>query len=243
MMTQISKMNGGLTKKSAVDTLTVLYFAIAAVEIIAEYFKNYTFIYGTKPLIIPILALLYIRKSKSVNYFYLAALFFSWAANIFFVSQDFQFIVVGAVLFFIYRSLAIYVILKHIKLPSLFPTIVGCVPFVFIYMYLVNLTYDTIGHGLVIFIIQCVLISFLGGISVGNYVLRSNKANTLLLISTLFFAVTQFIFVIRLYYVSINIFQPLAMLLFTMAQYLYYKFLILAEKKKAGYKVKSNSRR
>ena len=87
-----------------------------------------------------------------------------------------------------------------------------------------------------IFIVQCVVMSFLGGIAVGNYILRSNKANTLLLMSTLLFAITQFIFAWRLY-IDSNIFQPAAMALFVLAQYLFYRFLLLAEKKKAGYRV------
>lgn len=236
-MNQMSKMSY-LKKNKSATTLSVLYFLVSGVEIVAEYFKDSAVIYTTKPLIMLILIALYWRTSKNINYVFITALLFSWAANIFFVSSAFQSIFIGALLFFVYRILVIFIVIKHTKLPSLFPMFIGCVPFLFIYMYLVNLTYETIGsNGLPIFIVQCILISFLGGLSVGNYILRSNKANTLLLISTLFFAVTQFIFVIRLYYVSVNIFQPLAMALFALGQYLFYKFLILAEKKKAGYKI------
>src|SRR5690606_20061617 len=130
-----------------------------------------------------------------------------------------------------------YIVIKHIRLPGVFPIVVGCVPFLFIYMYLINLTYEDIGEGLVIFITQCILISFLGGLSVGNYILRSNKASTMLLLSTLFFAVTQFIFVIRLYYVDVNIFQPIAMTLFVVGQYMFYKFIILAEDSKVNVQI------
>lgn len=227
--------------------LTTAYFAIAIIEIFAEYFRDiyppYALyvIYAMKPLILMVLGLLYWKTSPNLNRVYLGALFFGWLANLFFISQDFSEIFVGALLFFIYRALSIFIVMKHIKLPGIFPIVIGCVPFLFIYMYLVNLTYDTIGEGLVIFIVQCIMVSFLGGLSVGNYMLRSNRASTLLLMSTLFFAVTQFIFVVRLYYVNVNIFQPAAMVLYVIGQYMFYKFLVLSEDKKANFHIMNHS--
>ncbi len=221
--------------------LTAVYFIISLIEILAEYFRAiyppyavYA-VYAIKPLILILLAVLYWKTSPKLNYVYLGALLFSWLANMFFISQDFNDIFVGALLFFFYRTLSIYIVMRHIRIPGIFPVVIGCVPFLFIYMYLINLTYDAFEEGLLIFITQCVLISFLGGLSVGNYMLRSNRASTMLLMSTLFFAVTQFIFVIRLYYVDLNIFQPTAMALFVIGQYMFYKFLVLSEVKKAGY--------
>lgn len=228
--------------------LTAVYFIISLIEIIAEYFRDiyepyavYA-IYAIKPWILIILAILYWKTSPNVNYVYLGALLFSWLANMFFVSHDFNNIFIGAILFFVYRALSIYIVMRHITLPGIFPIVIGCVPFLFIYMYLINLTYDAFGEGLPIFITQCVLISFLGGLAVGNYIMRSNRASTMLLMSTLFFAVTQFIFVIRLYYVNVNIFQPTAMALFVIGQYMFYKFVVLSECKKAGYSEPNTSR-
>lgn len=221
---------------------TAIYFIVSLIEIVAEYLRDSTpyavyVIYAVKPLILIVLAILYWKTSSQINNLYLGALLFSWLANMFFISRDFSDIFIGALLFFIYRALSIYIVMKHIKLPGIFPVVIGCVPFLFIYMYLVNLTYEAIGEGLAIFITQCILISFLGGLSVGNYILRSNRASTMLLMSTLFFAVTQFIFVIRLYYVELNIFQPTAMALFVIGQYMFYKFLVLVEDKKAAFRI------
>jgi hypothetical protein len=236
-MDQLPEMKFSIRNSKVIATFTVLYFLIAAIEIVGEYFKNSGLVYATKPFIILILIFIYWNTSNKLNLIYVIALIFSWIANIFFISNLYESIFIGAILFFFYRIMTIYIVLRQIKLPSVFPTVVGCVPFLFIYMYFVNLTYITIGEGLVVFVIQCILISFLGGLSVGNYILSASRANALLLLSTLFFAITQFIFVIRLYYTDVNIFQPIAMALFAIAQYLFYKFLLLAEEKKAGYKI------
>ncbi|RZJ28568.1 MAG: hypothetical protein EOO48_09535, partial [Flavobacterium sp.] len=172
-----SASRGPLERKSEAY-LTVLFFAVSLVEVAAEYFRAVPLIYAVKPLILILLAFLYWKTSQKPNFAYLGALLFSWLANLFFISQNFNDIFVGALLFFFYRSLTIYIVIKHIKLPGIFPIVVGCVPFLFIYMYLVNLTYDAIGEGLVIFITQCILVSFLGGLAVGNYVMRSSRAST-----------------------------------------------------------------
>lgn len=210
--------------------LIALYFLVSCAEIYAEYVSDIRYVYYTKPLIIPLLIFIYCRTSVKINHFYIVALVFSWIANIFFIRQTFSSIFIGAIFFFFHRALTIYVIIKHIRLPGLFPIVVGCMPFLFVYLYLVNLTYDVLGDGLPIFIVQCLIVSLLGGLSVGNIILRPNRAGKFLLLSTLLFAATQFIFVFRLYYVGEKFFQPLAMFLFVTGQYIFYRFLILSER-------------
>ena len=227
-----------IRRDTLIKLFTSAYFIVSAIEIIAEYFNDTMLIYLIKPFIIPSLVLLYWFSSRKKNLLYVAALLLSLAANIFFVSRNFQSILIGAIFFFFHRALIIQIVLKHIRLPGIFPMIVGCIPFLFGYLYLIIMTYSKIDEGLIIFIVQCLLISFLGGISVGNYILRSSLGNTLLLLSTLLFAVTQFVFVLKLYYSENNIFQPLAMILFVLGQYLFCRFLLLAEKKKAGYEMR-----
>ncbi len=210
-------------------TLTIAYFLVASLEIAAEFTTETSMIYIVKPMLMPLLILIYWQSSDKRDIIYMLALVFSMAASFFFISGDIKSIQVGAIFFFIHRSLIIWRILYHIKLPGLFPLLVGCVPFFFIYMSLVNMTFDKLGDGLYIFIAQCLLVSFMGGLAVGSYILHSNKTNRFLLLSTLLFALTQFIFVIRLYYFPSSYFQPLAMLMFVIAQYLFYKFLVRSE--------------
>lgn len=236
-MEQLGKFRDMARDKKIEAFLTALFFIVSLVEIVAEYFEATFVVYLTKPMILLVLGILYWKTSPKANGIYMAALLFSWIANLFFISADFAYIFIGALLFGVHRILTIYIVIRHIKLPGIFPIVVGCVPFLFIYMYLVNLTHEDIKEGLSIFIVQCILISFLGGLSVGNYVLRSSRASTMLLMSTLFFAISQFIFVIRLYYAELNIFQPMLMTLFVIGQYMFYKFLILAEDKKTNFRI------
>jgi hypothetical protein len=50
-----------------------------------------------------------------------------------------------------------------------------------------------------------------------------------LLLNVVLFAFIQFILVVKLYYVSIQIFQPISMLFYVIAQFAIYKFMIASE--------------
>lgn len=210
------------------NALTVLFFMISALEIITEVFKNTTAIYLVKPLIIPLLALLYWQTSANPNRLYLIGLFFCWVSNIFFVKPDFSFIVAGACFFFVYRAINLYLILNFIKRPGLFPIFIGCIPFFFMFLYLTYVAYDVIQQGIWIFILQCLIMTVMGGISVGNYMFQPNRGSLFLLVSSMLFALTQFIFVFKAHYTKIN-FQPLAMAFFVVGQYLFYRFILYVE--------------
>ncbi|RZJ70193.1 lysoplasmalogenase family protein [Flavobacterium sp.] len=218
-----------ITRSVVVTIFIVAYCCVSGVEILGEYFYDEPLIWVTKPFMNPLLVLIYWLSSRKVNFVFLLALVFSWIANMFFISRSLESVATGAYIFVGYRVLVIYVVLRSIKFPGWIPIFLGSLPFVFIYLYVVNVSHEAIGDGLFMFVLQGLFISFLGGLAVGNYVLRSDVGSTLLLISTMMFAFTQFLFVIRLYYLNLNVFQALAMLLFAIGQFILCKFVLRAE--------------
>lgn len=217
--------------------LMASYFGVAAFEIVAEFFKEHCLIMYSKPLLMPILILLYLFTSKNRSYIFMAALVFAWIANMLFISKSFQLIITGTIFFTIYRILIICMVIKCIKLPDVFPLVIACLPFLFIYMFVTNLTYEELGDGFWLFVAQGFFTIIFGALSLGGYIFNSNKSNTYLLVSTMFFTFTQFIFVIRLYYISLNIFQPLAMLLYVMGQFMIYKFVLIEEQEVSRFEI------
>ncbi len=220
-----------ITRSVVVTVFIVAYCCVSAVEIFAEYFYDEPLIWATKPFMNPLLAMIYWLSSRKTNYVFLLALVFSWIANMFFISRSIESVATGAYVFLGYRVLIISVVMRSIKFPGWIPVILGGLPFVFIYLYVINVSHDAIGDGLYMFVMQGLFISFLGGLAVGNYVLRSDVGSTLLLISTMMFAFTQFLFVIRLYYLNLNVFQALAMMLFAIGQFILCKFVLRAERR------------
>jgi hypothetical protein len=213
------------------NVLLFLYFGIGFFEIIAEYYNNTTFMYVLKPLLVPILALLYWIKSKEKNIHFLFSLFFVLLANIFFISKDFYSIVIASVFLITYRGLIIYVVMKRVIINSFLPVFLGSIPFGVLFGYLTFLTMNELGKGLYIYFVQILFLSFLGGLSLSNYMIEESKKNFWLLVHVVLFAFIQFILVLKLYYLSIIIFQPISMGFYIIAQFGIYKFMILSEVK------------
>lgn len=187
--------------------------------------------YGLKPLLMPLLTLSYWLHSKEKNQYFVFALFFALLANIFFISKDFNSIVIASVFSIIYRGLIIYIVLKKVKINSFLPVFLGSVPFGALFVYLTFLTMNELGNGLYIYLVQVLFLSFLGGISLSNYMMEESKKNFWLLLSIVLFAFIQFILVLKLFYLSVIIFQPISMAFFVAAQFALYKFMLLSERK------------
>lgn len=220
-------------KKKAIDEsniLVLLFFTVALAEVIAEFFGDNFFIYFLKPLLIPILSVVYWKTSIKKNSYFLIAMFFAFLANIFFISKDFNSILIGAIFFMFYRILVIYLALKIVKIKSYLPIFLGSIPFIIMFLYVTCLTMNELEDGgLYIYIMQVVFMSFLGGFSVANYIVDDNKINYWLFLSSILFTLIQLILILKIYYLSISIFQPLSMILYVFAQYSLYKFVLFSE--------------
>ena len=213
-----------------IDILPKIYFAVATLLIAAELFDLKQIIFIFKPFLIPILMLLYVLKSSRKNPLYLASLVFALLSNIFFIYTTPKLIVYGIIAFMMYRLLTIFLVLKITKKPLLVPFLIATMPFIFIFSCLLNLTLPPDAPAFFPAVINGLLISCLAGISLSNYIMNDNKANSWFAISTLFFVVLVFLFMIQKYYMPNVVFQPISVLMFTLGHYTFYKFVIEAEK-------------
>jgi hypothetical protein len=213
-----------------VNVLILLFFVVTLAEVIAEFFSFPSFIYLLKPLICPILIVIYWKSSVEKNNYFILALIFGFTANIFFIAKDFSSILLGSLFFMFYRILIIYLVIKIVKVKNYLPVFLGIIPFAIVFLYVTSLTIDMIRDGFYIYIMQVLLMSFLGGFSLANYIIDNNKMNFWLLLSSILFTLIQFIITLKLYYINMFIFQPIAMLFYAIAQFSLYKFMILSEK-------------
>lgn len=219
-----------ISKNFRFSTVTIgIYFLIALTEIIAEYLQNRTLILSTKPLLMPLLTLIYWQTSQKRNKLLVVSLVIVWIGNLFFLSKTFPFITIGSLFFSVFRVIMIYLIIKMIRMPGTLPMILGCLPFLFLYLFAINLTYEELGTRFYIFSIQGILSVVFSGIALGSYIFKPDKPNMYLVSSAMFFAFTQFLFLIKLFYLSVEVFQPISMALFVAAQFLLFKFMVAQE--------------
>jgi hypothetical protein len=220
------------SKNKIANIILTAFFIVSFVEITAEFNEDKVLVWLTKPLILPLLIGYYIRRSNKINVYFLIALLFCWIANLLFIDNTWNYILLGVACFLVYRILVIIIVLKKVKMPDLLPLFLGSIPFVFIYASVAIFTFSTIGDSLYLFLIQGVFTIFLGGLSLVNYMLTSNKANRILFVSTLLFAVNQFVFILRFYYEEANLFQAIAMAFFVWAQFLLTQYMLRSEKQR-----------
>lgn len=228
-----------LIKNKLLKPLIAAYFTIAAIEIIAEFYKDVFYIAISKPLLMPVLIAIYwcSAKDKNKNHLFLLALCSVFIANILLICSAMQCITLGSLFFLVYRILVIWMVFKIVKFPGYFPLIIGALPFLFIYLFVADVTYGVLGDSFWMFIFQGIFIIFFGGFCLGSYIIKPNTSNTYLLVSTMLFTAMQFILVIKIFYVNLNIFQPLAMFLYVIGQYLLYRFIVIVEKKRKRYQI------
>lgn len=222
-------LNNKYNKHISSVFLLSAFLIVSFLEIIAEYNDDKFLIWITKPFILPFLLAYYLRLTKNRNKYFILALFCSWIANLLFIENTLNWIIYGSVFFLAYRILIIYIVMNRVKMPSLVPLIIGSIPFVFIYATICFLSFEAMGTNIYLFLIHGIFTIFLGGLSLGNYIMISNRPNLVLFISTMLFALTQFVFVLKIYYGNGNCFQAIAMVMFVIGQYLLTKFMVYTE--------------
>lgn len=228
-------------KNRLASFLLASFIIISFIEIIAEYCEDKFLIWGTKPFIIPFLLAYYLSLTKKSNYYFLVAMFFSWVANLLFIENTLTWIIYGSTFFLIYRMIIIYIVMNKIKMPSLVPLILGSIPFIFIYAMICFLSFEAMGDNIYLFLTHGIFNIFLGGLSLGNYIMVLSKSNLFLFLSTMLFALTQFSFVIKVYYEDTNVFQAMAMLMFVIGQFLLTKFIFLTEESNSKHETMDKS--
>lgn len=220
-----------LKNNKTANLLLLGFFVVSLIEVMAELYGNKLLVWMTKPLILPFLILYYIKRSKKISNYFVFAMIASWIANLLFIQSTFEYIFYGVLFFLVYRILVIYIILNKVKMPNSVPLLLGSIPFIFLYVIVTIYTYETLGDSVYLFLLQGAFTIFLGGFSLGNYIMVSNRPNSLLLISTMFMAFNQFIFLLKFYYEEINRLQAIAMILFILGQYLLTRYMFHTEKK------------
>jgi hypothetical protein len=213
------------------NQLTILLFVVALTEIIAEYFRFLPLIYIFKPSISIILMALYWVTSTKREVLFFLTIGTSLLTNILFIPNNIELIFWGLIVFVFHRIIHLYYITKVTKIKDIVPILLASVPFLLIFFY-IFLDTDLLSIEVYyIMILHNILISLLGGFALANYVLNDNKKSMWLTISVLFFVSLHFIIFIEKFYISLQIFRPIAMTLNTFAYYSFYKFIVSNEKK------------
>jgi len=210
--------------------LKVAFLVFLCVEIYGEYIENREMQYATKPFLMPLLAAVYLLTAQKASKLYLSALFFNWMANLLFISSNLKSLIIASCFFLIYRSLILFKIFKDKRKLSVIPIVLGAIPFLFMFLSLINLVNENIhGGDFYVVVFQALLMTLLGGFSLANYVVFNSIKSKLLLISSLFFGINLFTLGVKFYYIDFLFLKSLSMIFFALGHITFYYFMILKE--------------
>ncbi|WP_298118946.1 hypothetical protein [Flavobacterium sp.] len=210
-----------------------LFVVVSFFEIVAEFAQNIFLTSILKPFILPLLLGIYLIKSTSKSVLYILAIVINWIANILFLFEHSKYITLAAIFFIFSKLFVVAKVYKEIKLPSLFPFTIGTIPFLFLFIYLNFLIFQDIDfQTFLITIIHSVVMSLMGGIALGNYIMRNDKVSKFLLVSALFYAFNILFLGIKFYYIDLSFLKPLSMVFFILGHFSLLQFILLSERAK-----------
>ena len=216
-------------------SLSLLFFIIVIIEVVIEFFFDKGLLFFFKPLLSIGIMVLYWNMSKKRNWLFFIVLFLSLITNVLFIPNTQYLLFLGLLVFLVHRILLIYYVIQLIKLKDYIPFFIAIIPFVFIFFYLLLISTGIDTKSYVLLVFQNILISVIGGLALSEYLMDPNKKNAWLFIFGLLSLTQYFIVFIEKYYLSNLapiVFRPLAMLLNAGVYYVFYRFVIHAEKKK-----------
>ncbi|MFY8068569.1 MAG: hypothetical protein ACOVMG_00605 [Flavobacterium sp.] len=219
-------------EKNSVKIITIMYFINAVIEVLAETFSFKMVILITKPLIPLLLIILYHFTSLKRDKLFYVVLFLSLLTNLFYIPDSKEFLFYALIAYSLHRILLLILIFKMVSIKNYIPFFLSTLPLGFIFFFLVTSS-DIPANSYYLIIFQSVMAAVLGGIAIACYSINDSKENSLLLISILLFLALQLVVYIEKYFLkdSHSIFlRPLAMTLNVCAFYIFYKFVIAAEK-------------
>jgi hypothetical protein len=227
-------MKKTLSKIELAQIATNCFFILAIISIVSEFIYNDLFITLSKPLILPLLILIYLLSSAKASKIYLLALILNWSANIFFLSHHSDLIFTATILLLLSRMFILVTIFERIKNVNLIPIILGSIPFFFLSIYLIYLIFDTIyGLNIVIVFLHSLIVSLIGGYSLGNYVMKNDEASKYLMVSSLFFTLNVFVLGVKNYYLDLAFLRPVALIFFLTGHYIFFRFIMILENDKS----------
>ncbi len=213
--------------------LTILFFILVIVEAITELFPDKLLVFILKPLLSISIMTIYWNGSKVRNYLFFLILVSSLITNLLFIPNTENLLYMGLIVFMLHRIFLIYYVVKLIRLKDYIPIVIAIMPFLFVFFYLLLISTEIHTRSYFVLIIQNILISIIGGLTLSEYIMNYNKTNCWFFIFGLLSVMQYFIVFIEKYYLS-NLapiaLRPLAMLLNAGVYYTFYRFVIDVEK-------------
>lgn len=219
-----------INAKSFIKPLTWLFFSVSFLDIIGVILQDSWLQLIFKPLIMPSLILLYLVRVKSRNYWYVAAMFFSFLGDVLLLDKNNMFLY-GIAAFLITQLLYVLIIAKDLPRSDFKTKALALLPFLFFFTGLISILKDGLGEFLIPVIIYGLAISIFGFVSLLNYLLKKDRASLTLLIGAILFILSDSMIALHKFYEPQAIYPSAIMITYIAAQFLIFGYMIKQSEK------------
>ncbi|MCP4483134.1 MAG: lysoplasmalogenase [Flavobacteriaceae bacterium] len=204
----------------------IAFIIFSLIDFFGIYLEKQWMIYLAKPMLMTTLFGYYYLNKKSDNLFFVLGLLFSLFGDLFLLGSGELYFILGLIFFLIahvFYIIMVFKILLEIKLKDF---MIAGIPYLLLFLILINVLYDGLGSMKIPVIIYAMTISFLGVVSLLLFLQSRTKTSLLLLFGVLIFITSDTILALNLFYEKQSFYPILIMTTYVMAQFLICKFVL-----------------
>ncbi len=202
------------------------FMLFCLIDFFGIYLDKQMMVNFAKPMLMITLFWYYYSNAKKLNKYFVLGLFFSFLGDILLLGTGEMYFVFGLLFFLIAHVFYIIIVLKIIQITKPKEFIIASVPFLLLFLVLMNVLYAGLGSMKIPVIIYAMTISFFGIVSLILYLQAKTKISLLLLVGVLTFITSDTILALNLFYKKQSFYPLLIMMTYVLAQYLICRFVL-----------------
>lgn len=204
----------------------IAFVLFSLIDFFGIYLEKQLMVNFAKPMLMITLFWYYYSNTKQLNKYFVLGLFFSFLGDLFLLGTGEVYFIFGLLFFLIAHVFYIIMVLRLIPARKPKDFIMASVPFLLLFLVLMNVLFAGLGSMKIPVIIYAMTISFFGVVSLVLYLETKTKISLLLLVGVLIFISSDTILALNLFYKTQLFYPLLIMMTYVLAQYLICRFVL-----------------
>ena len=204
----------------------IAFVLFSLIDFYGIYLEKQLMVNFAKPMLMITLFWYYYSNTKQLNKYFVLGLFFSFLGDLLLLGTGEVYFIFGLLFFLIAHVFYIIMVLSFIQTRKFKDFIMAGVPFLLLFLVLMNILFAGLGAMKIPVIIYAMTISFFGIVSLLLYLQSKTKISLLLLVGVLIFIRSDTILALNLFYKTQSFYPLLIMMTYVLAQYLICRFVL-----------------
>jgi uncharacterized membrane protein YhhN len=215
-----------MTKQTKTSIAIALFFIAAIADVYAIITGNETLEVYAKPMLLTLLALVYLAAAEKPNFWYVLGMFFCFVGDVLLMFKGANFFMYGLAAFLLGHVVYIKITAGFLQSELTVKMISSAMPFVAFFGLLLLLIYPNLGEMLLPVMVYGVTISTFGSVAFLNYREEKSTENLWLFIGAIIFILSDSLIALNKFYEPNELYGVTIMITYILAQFLICKAMI-----------------